>query len=531
MSNFFKQNRENIFVFIFFLLSSVIYFWPFLQFPAFNLIDDGTSIKVSKEFISGNFEYLIESQNGRVRPLYWMYFTTIYFFSGINPLGFWISQTLVFSLTLFSIWYLLANNLNKTKWPPYLIALSSLVFYFIPEISENLFRLGTAEVRQMLLIIWFVIWMKNQTKKNSKNWIGFLLFLASLFSKETSILLLPMILIYMLPHIITNFKTHKNKICSLLFLSFVSIIFYSFLSALKETQSYSSSFNISFEQIKLNLLISRLGVNEIYYLIFIITTLFIIRLYFKLVEKNVFNSKKENYIFKVLLEFWKENSLEISIVVGLFTSLFFVFSWEHQLGRYYYPVYIFLFIYLIIELKKTIKIFTETKRFKHKIILILLPLFILPLLYLTVFQKTAPNLNKYIAYNQQIKKLWYSDYQNSYSIIKILMSEDLDTMYTLIDDYEVVYELGFFANKADFNFHKIETISTNMDISSKYNYFTYSSDIKNDFEKDKSKAAILLTTESKNLDLDKSIYKQEVISNDFLKKHSQRPSWVIWRKI
>jgi hypothetical protein len=445
-----KRNYSLLIFFSFFLVISCIYFLPFLKMPAFNLIDDGLSLKISREILTeGNFSGLNEINKGRLRPLYWLYFSLIYIFSNSNPLGFWIGQTVVFSLTLFSIWYLLKDQVNK-----YLIAFFLPILFFIPAVSANLFRLGTAEVRQMLFIVWFMIWMKKSIKNKTHNWVGWLFFLAAVFTKETSILLMPMMLVFLLPYIFKKYKKHKKKLCLLLFFSFFSLIFYSLITTMKSISSYTAGFSISFIQIKNNLLISRLAMSEIYYIFFALLALGSIRFLLFLIEKKVFTIKKENYIFKVMLDFWQDNSLLLSNLTGLFISLFFVFSWEYQLERYYYPIYIYLFIYIVLEFSKSIKLFLGLKKNKYKLSMISLPIILLLASYLTFFQKTLPDLKNYLITNNQIRDRWYAGYQNSYNIIRVLLAEETNEMYTLIDDYEVVYELGLFTNKLDFEKNK-----------------------------------------------------------------------------
>ena len=281
-------------IFLFFLAVSSIYFWPFLRNPAFNLIDDGMSLQVSKKIISGDFSNFIEINSGRVRPLYWIYFSLIYIVSGINPLGFWIGQTIVVSATLFSLWYLLTSNVSIKSWKIHLIVLVLPIIFFIPAVSENLYRLGTAEVRQLLFIILFLIWMKKSVERNIPNWPGFLLFLLALLTKETSIFLAPLLIIFYLPYIVKEYltkskiKKHKEKICFLIFFGFFTLIYYSFLSTIKDSSSYASGFGLDLSQLKLNFLISRLEMNEIYYLLLILLTLGITRLFLFLKEKKLY---------------------------------------------------------------------------------------------------------------------------------------------------------------------------------------------------------------------------------------------------
>lgn len=510
-----------------FLLSSIIYFWPFLVHPAFNLIDDGVSLRVSNELLSGNFSSLVETGAGRLRPIYWIYFSFIYLISGTNPIGYWLAQAFVFSLTLFSIWYLIRDGLSGVFSKVFGFIL--LLLFFIPAVSENLYRLGTAEVRQMLFVIIFMIWMKKFINSTIPKWIGFFVFFLAIFTKETSIFLLPLFAVYLFPFLLKNFKKYKKFVCSLLFFSFATLVIYSLITAMKEVSSYTSSFAVSWPQIKFNILISRLAMKEVYYLLILLFSLSFLRFIFYLINMNVFKSKKENYIFLVLIKFWQDNSILIATLIGLFASLFFVFSWQHQLGRYYYPVYLFLFIYFFIEVDKSIKLFLESKSLL-RIIIIFLPLLTIALSYLVVFQRVRPDFNEYLVLNKAVKRRWFGDYQNSYSIINKLIISDSDTIYTLIDDLEVVYELSLFANKLNFNENKIQSYSPNIQAADSYQYINLSANVVNDFLTEESDNKILVTTESRPANLDKSIFEKEVISNALLDQYSDRSNWVIWRK-
>ena len=524
-----KILNSSYFWLLFFLLASIVYFWHFLMHPAFNLIDDGMTLKISREILSGNFNSLIEIESGRIRPFYWIYFSLIYLLSGNYPIGYWFGQTLMFSLSLFSIWYLIRIEPKNNKWIKYFYGFPLLILFFVPAISENLCRLGTAEVRQMLFIILFMIWMVKNTMGRLQEWIGLLFFFLATLTKETSLMLLPMFFIYIIPFLLTNFKKYRKQLWTLLLFSFFSLAFFLLGIALKENSEYSSNFSINWPQIKYNILISRHTMREIYYLltIFLSFTLARIILYFK--NKKTFYKKEKSYILKILINFWKKNSILIAVLTGLFVSLFFVFSWQYQLNRYYYPVFIFLFIYMLLELNSLIFVFFDSSP-KEKILLITLPIIVGLSSYFTVFQMVSPNYLKYISENRIVKRRWFVEYQNSYSIIGYLLKTNYQVIYTLIDDLEVVHELSLFANKLDFNKSRIESYSTNKEAAENSKYINYSTRVVNDFVQDQRQNKILITVNSKPAHLDETVYKKEKISNSLLKQYSDRDGWVIWRE-
>jgi len=173
---------------------SFIYLKPFLQYPAFNVIDDGASIWLSKEVVKNisNFkiqnlsELLVERNEGRLRPLYHLYSVTIYAFFGASPTAFWIAQTILLSLTI----TLMSYFLFRTTKNLFLSMISPLaLFLFIPT-ADNFYRLGTAEPKQVLFWLIFLLFctqLENSVWTVKKMFVGFILLWACFLTKETSL--------------------------------------------------------------------------------------------------------------------------------------------------------------------------------------------------------------------------------------------------------------------------------------------------------------------------------------------------------
>ena len=97
-----------------FLIISFIYLSPNLISPHFSYIDDGQSLLNSKTALESSDpsvwkSILFESDMGRIRPFYQLYFIVIYLISGVNPLVFWLGQTIIIFLTLWGAWLFLIS--------------------------------------------------------------------------------------------------------------------------------------------------------------------------------------------------------------------------------------------------------------------------------------------------------------------------------------------------------------------------------------------------------------------------------------
>jgi hypothetical protein len=404
-----------------------------------------------------------------------------------------------------------------------------MLLFFIPAISENLYRLGTAEVRQIFLMLIFINWMTTKQYSFYNKLFGSMIFLLSILTKETSIMLLPIFIVYTFPLVLTNYKKYKYLLCYTSFLTLGSTIFYFFIIAMKEYSTYTSNLTISLPQIKNNILISRLTMSEIYYLLIILLSLTFLRfISFVLNNIRIKNLELSTFIQR-FIEFWLHNNLLLSIATAILSSLFFIYSWGYQLERYYYPVYIFLFIYSFVEIIKTYELYTKIKEIKFKSLFFITPIFLIFISYFVIFQKTYPNLFNYIENNSITKNRWLNGYQRSYRIIKPILENDYEVVYATTSDYEVVYELGLYNNKFSYQKNKKEIFSPNKDVAIKYEYINYTINIKEAFIKDKSDNKILITTEDNEISFDKDFYTKEIML-DHIKESDQRPEWVIWRK-
>src|SRR5690349_16308248 len=105
---FLKRFPYKLLLGLIIFFAAFLYVWPFLKYPAFNVIDDGASIRVSRDLLNdaqaGTFarwpSLLIETQEGRLRPVYHLFFLLIYALFGARPLFFWLGQASLLGVTL-----------------------------------------------------------------------------------------------------------------------------------------------------------------------------------------------------------------------------------------------------------------------------------------------------------------------------------------------------------------------------------------------------------------------------------------------
>ena len=201
---------------VWFLIISFFYLSPNLLSPHFSYIDDGQSLLNAKTALASNNlnlwkNILFESNIGRIRPFYQLYFIVLYLIGGVNPLVFWLGQMTILAFTLYGIWIFLTSFTELKKKLSFILL---TLFLFFPATIDNFYRLGTAEPRQILGIIWFLVWLKKLKLNKLKikdYFLGHLLLAFTLGTKETSLLLFPMIgFFFLISFLVENKKKIKS---------------------------------------------------------------------------------------------------------------------------------------------------------------------------------------------------------------------------------------------------------------------------------------------------------------------------------
>lgn len=523
--NYFRFNiNTKVLVFFLFLLLSILYFMPFFEHPSLNLLDDGDNIQGGIEILRGDFSANInEIKGGRFRPVFWLYYSLIYFFSGENPLGYWIGQAVIFSLSLFLIWEIvIIINKHRGYTGKIVSFLTSCLLFFVPAISTNLYRLGTAEVRQMFFILLFIYWMLKKKSSFIDYLTGFILFSVSLFAKETSVLLLfPIYFIHSLPDILAKNKkvVYMN---SLFFISSVFTIFV--LMKARANSGYSSDFTFFGEQFIYNVYVSLFWMKEVFYMSFFLLSLFVSRIFLTYIFA-IFKKKKS--LTMSALTIIKLNATHIALSVGVLLSLYFTLAWKHQLERYYYPFFILFIIAILIELQACRIFLSQTKTFKEKNSLILLS-FALWLFFSGFFLKfELPRRLNYMLRNNEVKQILVNEHYINYEFIKYVLNTK-QKIYVLEDADPGLNDVVSFAKRIRSGTEDRVVITSNLAFSKTISGLSYSADPVNEFITDGDHDSVLVT-KSAHLFTDNS-----VVSIEELKPTGNTPNrtdyWVVYKK-
>lgn len=211
----------------------------------FDWIDNGRMVLESRELhasvvnldFSEMFDVLVEKRIGRFRPFYWIWNALVYRVAGDSAgLHYYFRFLLIFG-TSFLI-YKTVNMISKSKLAG---IISSFLFILIPINTNNWYNLGPQEpLLGFLLITSIYIFLRY---KNVAFASLFLLF--AFFTKETSIALVPALIILYLAKVITGSrdkKLEKYIFSSLLLLATVLLITFSI------RRGYSLSYVFDFKE-------------------------------------------------------------------------------------------------------------------------------------------------------------------------------------------------------------------------------------------------------------------------------------------
>ncbi len=428
---------------IIFLFISLFIFWQFLLSPPFSLADDGYSLTLGKQLFSdvsiSNWKNtLFEFDIGRFRPVYLLYFSIVFLFFGSNPIGLWLGQTVVLWLTLVFL-YKLINLFTKNKQLSFVL---STIWLIMPNVSENIFRAGTAEPRQLLFILLFIYFYFSDHLKNIQKtvFLAILLFLA-IGTKETSIILIPFIFY----HYVSNKYKKLNKFLLFIFtiVGLPLLLFGAFILMKNFFQTGYAVENFSINLMTLFTAFDNVARTFKHYTFLIFFTGF-------------------SFSFRVLISYFNNNHLkiiknsaiELSLFILIIQSLFFIVAWKFHFERYFYLMWSFIIIVIALEFsdwkrmflksEKTFKKLTQNQLFVFSCYFILM----IMLSYTLFFKK---NLLKFIflpTESLSVYKQSFDATQISHSIIeKLLKNKTVEEVYLTNDGYEIMYEIGLYVSQ------------------------------------------------------------------------------------
>jgi hypothetical protein len=180
------------------LLVCVAIMLPRLASPQFGLLDDPRSITISQGIVHGQWDMSWDIMAGRARPIYWLAFAFWYFLAGGHSFWYFLGNLIVFMANT-----LLLVGLVKTLDGSNIQAfITGLVFTLCTPVIENVYTLSKGENLQVLLLlaaIWLVI-LAVKSAHRAGYWLmilaASLLVLAACLTKENSLIMLPLSLVW-----------------------------------------------------------------------------------------------------------------------------------------------------------------------------------------------------------------------------------------------------------------------------------------------------------------------------------------------
>jgi len=180
------------------ILIAVLLMIPRLTSAQFGLLDDGAMLGEVRKILAGDFSMQHDLQAGRFRPLYWGYFSLIYLLAGPSPFWFFFGHMVLLLILIIEI-QTLTRQMGGKPWQE---LLTSLIFVFSMPIVENFYTLSKGEPLQMVFVLLALIGFEKLKIKstNRVKWpiftMIFISFLAALLVKETSMVLLPIAVLW-----------------------------------------------------------------------------------------------------------------------------------------------------------------------------------------------------------------------------------------------------------------------------------------------------------------------------------------------
>jgi hypothetical protein len=175
------------------MLLGVFIMVPRLLSPNFGFFDDAAALSRAQEIWAGHWNLATEAAGGRFRPLYWLYYAFMYRIFGVNPLGFYIGNLVLFLILIFSLIRLaMALGINKKEaW------IVGFVFVLASPVLENIYTLCKLELLQVFWILLLLYCSEFYLRVRTWYWKSvFLLLMAGIAflvcsTKETGVLLVP----------------------------------------------------------------------------------------------------------------------------------------------------------------------------------------------------------------------------------------------------------------------------------------------------------------------------------------------------
>lgn len=174
-------------------LLAILIMIPRLVSPNLGLLDDPTNIYSSQQILNGDWSWVQGLNTGRFKPGFFLVFTIYYAIAGMNPLAYFIINTIILILVTCSLIFLIHRQSQKKMiawWSGILFVLSSPVI-------ENFYTVYKQEPTQVALILGAVLLtgqinkVTSRYKKTILSALIMLLVFTAVSLKETSIIIIP----------------------------------------------------------------------------------------------------------------------------------------------------------------------------------------------------------------------------------------------------------------------------------------------------------------------------------------------------
>jgi hypothetical protein len=197
-----KKNLENLlkgWLFYLPLILCVLLMLPRLLSPQFGLFDDGKTMIAAKEMAKNLSYFTFEADEGRFRPIYWLYFSSLNWIFGDNPFWFFLGNTtlLILATWLLMVFTQMVTGRRVQAW------IAGLFFVLSGPVIENYYTLSKGEPLQVVLLLLsmlssaWIVQTPNLWKRGMYAILGVLASVCALAVKETTIVMIPISLAWL----------------------------------------------------------------------------------------------------------------------------------------------------------------------------------------------------------------------------------------------------------------------------------------------------------------------------------------------
>lgn len=482
---FVQRNQVTLAVWLGLLVVSLVIFWPFLLKPAFSLVDDGYSLTKGRALMTASSwtewrQTVVESHIGRFRPMYLLSFSLVYLLFGTHPIGLWFFQVIIIWLTLVVMYHLLFH-LSQRRW---LALLLSVGWLFLPTVAENIFRVGTAEPKQVLCMIGAIWTLMLFDRQRVKKWLVLSLVLCglSIGMKETSIMLIP---VYGLV-LSRKWLEKQNPMVVLASVAGLSlIVMVAVMLGLKFffTTGYAvENFGLDISQLKIRIFQNRVNFAH-YHLLLLISII------------SLFLRSILSYWFKKTSAYIKQNFESFLLILLTLLSLFFTIAWAFQFERYLYATWAFIVILLGVETTRWLELKKMSSfqklSLERQAILIVVAVGTFFSGFFILFDGQGLDYVQYWQKNLDVQQRSFDINQTEQTIIGALLADQAaPVLYTTNDNYEVIYELGLYMSQ--FGARKVTIYSPSAELAANESGYVFDPTPVESFSQSSIKAAVLV---------------------------------------